>query len=67
MGQEEQAVDYVLNALRMAMQLQDEDQFVSVIQILLEYYERQTNYEMLKELKLKTRCGATILPGCKRR
>ena len=54
LGQEEQAVDYVLNALRMAMQLQDEDQFVSVIQILLEYYERQTNYEMLKELKLKS-------------
>jgi tetratricopeptide (TPR) repeat protein len=53
LGDEEQAVDYILNGLRMAMQLQDEDQFVNLIQILLEYYEKDRKYDMVRELKQK--------------
>jgi tetratricopeptide (TPR) repeat protein len=53
LSHEEIAVDYILNAMKMAMQLQDEVQFALSIQILLEFYEIQQKYDMLKELKLK--------------
>ncbi len=53
LNDEEKAVDYLLNAVRMSMQLEDEDQFALSIQILLEFYEQQERYDLLKELKIK--------------
>ncbi len=47
------AADYVLKALQLAIKLRDENEFAKSIQILLEYYEINEDYQMLRELKLK--------------
>lgn len=51
--QEEKAVNCVLEAMQMAIKLEDEIQFAQSIQILLEFYEQQRKFDVLKELKLK--------------
>ncbi len=51
--EEVEASNFILEALKMAISLQDENQFVITIQILLEYYEKQKRYDMLLELKKK--------------
>lgn len=53
LGDEPKAVDTIVSAMRMAMKLQDPDQFAVTIQILLNYYEEQRKFDVLKELKLK--------------
>ncbi len=53
LNEEVKASDYVLEAMKMAMQLQDEDQFAQSIHILLNYYENKKRYDMLLELKKK--------------
>jgi len=53
LNEEVKASDYVLEAMKMAMQLQDEAQFASSIHILLNYYENKKRYDMLLELKKK--------------
>ena len=53
LSDEVQAVDHILKALNMAMQLDDEDLFAKTIQILLVHYESSKNYEMLFETKVK--------------
>jgi len=53
LNEEAKASDYVLEALKMAMQLQDEDQFAQSIHILLNYFENKKRYDMLLELKKK--------------
>jgi tetratricopeptide (TPR) repeat protein len=53
MGDESKAVDTIISAMRMAMKLQDPDQFAVTIQILLNYYEEHRKFDVLKELKLK--------------
>ncbi|MHA1612590.1 MAG: tetratricopeptide repeat protein [Promethearchaeota archaeon] len=47
------ATDIILDALQMAIHLEDEDQFAVTIQILLEHYEKLERYDMLLELKRK--------------
>lgn len=47
------ASEYILEALRMAISLQDENQFAITIQILLEHYEKIKRFDMLLELKKK--------------
>jgi len=53
LNEEVKASDYVLEAMKMAMQLQDEDQFVHSIQILLNHFEDKKRYDMVLELKKK--------------
>ncbi|QEE15027.1 tetratricopeptide repeat protein [Promethearchaeum syntrophicum] len=53
LNEEVKASDYVLEAMKMAMQLQDEDLFAQSIHILLNYYENKKRYDMLLELKIK--------------
>ncbi len=53
LNEEVEASDYVLEAMKMAMQLQDEDQFAQSIHILLNYFETKKRYDMLLELKKK--------------
>ncbi len=50
---EVKATEYVLEGLRMAISLQDENQFAVTIQILLEHYEKLKRFDMLLELKKK--------------
>ncbi|WP_371802119.1 tetratricopeptide repeat protein [Candidatus Lokiarchaeum ossiferum] len=47
------ASEYILEGLRMAISLQDENQFAITIQILLEHYEKLKRFDMLLELKKK--------------
>ncbi len=53
LNEEAEASDYVLEAIKMAIQLQDEDQFAQSIHILLNYFENKKRYDMLLELKKK--------------
>lgn len=53
MKEDVKAAEYLLQALQMAVYLEDEHQFAYTIQILLEYYEKQQRYDMLLELKRK--------------
>lgn len=53
LNEEVEASDYVLEAMKMAIQLQDEDQFAQSIHILLNYFETNKRYDMLLELKKK--------------
>ncbi len=53
LNEEVEASDYVLEAMKMAIQLQDEDQFVQSIQILLNHFENKKRYDMVLELKKK--------------
>ncbi|MHA1584252.1 MAG: tetratricopeptide repeat protein [Promethearchaeota archaeon] len=51
--EEVKASEFILEALKKSIQLQDEDQFATSIQILLNYYEPLDRYDMLLELKKK--------------
>ena len=53
LNEEVEASDYVLEAMKMAIQLQDEEQFAQSIHILLNYFEKKKRYDMLLELKKK--------------
>ncbi|MHA1519742.1 MAG: tetratricopeptide repeat protein [Promethearchaeota archaeon] len=53
MKEDLKATEIILDALQMAIHLEDEEQFAVTIQILLEYYEKLQRYDMLLELKRK--------------
>ncbi|MHA1474861.1 MAG: tetratricopeptide repeat protein [Promethearchaeota archaeon] len=53
LNEEVKASDYVLEAIKLSMQLQDEEQFAQSIHILLNYFENKKRYDMLLELKKK--------------
>ncbi len=53
MKEDLKATNIILDALQMAIHLEDEEQFAVTIQILLEYYEKLQRYDMLLELKRK--------------
>lgn len=53
MDDEDQASEYIFEALKKAIKLQDETQFAFTIDILINHYEKQQRFDIIYELKKK--------------